>query len=163
MPGRRNRSFSRTIASLLVVIAGVTAAIALTGPIIHGIRTVTGGHRVADIVAGVLVLWLRVALIAGALVLARRRGHLQPRYLWLFVLFVPAVALSPWSRFGTDTALEHRVDASLPHFLTGLGTAWLVLAVPLLAYGGVLRWRRRQRPGRVSGAASTGPRWSGRR
>jgi hypothetical protein len=140
-PGRRIRQIAAAVA-ILVILA---ASFFLAGPIISALRTVTAGNRAADAAAGVLLLIAPMTAVVGYAYLAYRRGWPQSWGWWLLVLYLPAFALEPFGRSGTNIALQQRVDTQLPGLLAGMLAGLLILVmlfvVPALV---VTRLRRRR-------------------
>ena len=149
-PRRSTRArwpWPKRVAIALVAVVCLVGAFLLSDPILRAARDVTGGNRVADAALGVLVFWvpLVVTCVIGALN-ERRRG-LRARDWFLLLLFVPLLDLNPFSRFGTNSALDHRINATLPGFLAGLAAGVAVLAVPVLLLGIRVKLRQRSAKG----------------
>ena len=127
----------------------VVGAFLLSDPILHtGTRSVTSGNRVADAT-------LRSPGVLGASGTHVRDSHTQrtaqrvggPRDWFLLLLFVPLFDLNPFSRLGTNSALDHCINTTLPGFLGGLASGVAVLAVPVLLLGIWVKLRQRSAKG----------------
>ncbi len=140
-PGRRIRQIAAAVA-ILVILA---ASFFLAGPIISALHKVTGGNQAADVAAGVLLLIVPMAAVIGYAYLAHRRGWPQSWGWWLLVLYLPAIALEPFSRSGTDVALQQRVDTQLPGLLAGMLAGVLILVALFVVPALILRRRRQTR------------------
>ena len=140
-PGRRIRQIAAAVA-ILVILA---ASFFLAGPIISALHTVTGGNRAADAAAGVLLLIAPMAVVVGYAYLAHRRGWPQSWGWWLLVLYLPAFALEPFGRSGTNIALQQRVDSQLPGLLAGMLAGFLILVTLFVVPGLVVTRLRRRR------------------
>jgi hypothetical protein len=139
-PGRNIRQ----IAAAAAILAGLAASFFLTGSVISALHSVTGGNRAMDAAAGALLLIAPMAAIAGYAYLAHRRGWPESWGWWLLVLYLPAFALEPFGRSGTNIALQQRVDAQLPGLLAGM-LAGLLILVTLFVVPGLIVSRLRRR------------------
>lgn len=138
----------RQIATWVAIFAALAMSFFLVGPIFSVVHSVTGGNLAADVAVGVLLVISPVAAIIGYAYLAHRRGWPQSWGWWLLVLYLPAFDLEPFSRFGTNTALQHRLDTQLPGFLAGMLTGFLLLVMLFVVPGLIVtRLRRRRRVG----------------
>jgi uncharacterized membrane protein YfcA len=131
----------------LVAVACTVGAFLLSYPILRVARDITSGNRVADAALGVLVFWVPLALTCVIGARNERRRGLRARDWFLLLLFVPLFDLNPFSRFGTNRALDHRVNTMLPGFLAGLAAGVAVLVVPVLLLGMRLKLRQRSAKG----------------
>lgn len=138
----------RVVAAVVIVVVALVASFLLTNRMIHALRGLTGGGRAADAIAGVLLVLAPLAAMIGYTLLARRRGWPTSWAWWLLVLYLPALALEPFGRSGTNTELQHKLDTQLPGFLGGMLGGWLLL-VAIFVVPAVVISRRKQprRPG----------------
>lgn len=138
----------RQIVTWVGILAALAVSFFLVGPIFSVVHSVTGGSMAADVAVGVLFVIAPMAAIIGYAYLARRRGWPQSWGWWLLVLYLPAFDLEPFSRFGTNTALQHRLDTQLPGFLVGMLAGFVLLMMLFVVPGLIVtRLRRRRRVG----------------
>jgi len=140
----RLRRRATQIAAAVAILAALAASFFLTGPMVSVLHSVTGGNQAADVLAGVLLLIAPLAVIIGYAYLAPRRGWPASWGWWLLVLYLPAFALEPFGRSGTNTALQRRADTQLPGLLPGM-LAGLLGLVALFVVPGLIVSRRRRR------------------
>ena len=143
--GRRSAvTYAKATVIVLAVLAAGAGLFFLINPLITAIRAVTGGSWGGDLAAGILFVLLPLAIIVAYGLLARRNHWRQRWGWWLLVLYVPAIALEPFSRSGTDTWLDDQVNTRLPGLLggMGIGLAVLVAGVAVLFVMAKLRQRR---------------------
>jgi hypothetical protein len=124
------------IAAAVTVLAILAASLFLTGPMTTAVRSVTGGNWAVDVAVGVLLVIAPMAAVVAYAFLAPRRRWPQSGGWWLLVLYLPAFDLEPFSRYGTNTRLQHRINTQLPGLLGGMLAGVLLLvacfAVPVL-------------------------------
>lgn len=128
----------------VAILAALAGSFFLSGPMASVLHRVTGGKRTADVVAGVMLLIVPMAAIIGYAYLAQRRGWAASCGWWLLVLYLPAFALEPFGRSGTNIALQRRVDTQLPGLLAGM-LAGLLGLIALFVGPGLVVSRRRRR------------------
>jgi hypothetical protein len=109
---RRRGRRARQIVAAVAILAALAGSFFLSGPMASVLHRVTGGKRTADVVAGVMLLIVPMAAIIGYAYLAQRRGWAASWGWWLLVLYLPAFALEPFGRSGTNIALQRRVDSA---------------------------------------------------
>ena len=125
-----------------LVLVGLVGYV-LSTPAVNTVYDLTGGRWGADLVAGILLPTVPIAAIIGYAVLARRHGWRQSLGWWLLVLYLPAFELTPFSRYGTNTAMEEEINSRLPGLLGGMGIGVLVLMAALAGLVLSARYRRR--------------------
>lgn len=137
------------VRALVYLGAGIAAEVDRAG-LVGALHDVTGGTRPADVVAGVLAVWAPLLLLVGGQLLARRVGDRAAGWLrrcgwWCMLPWVAALALTPYSREGTDQVLLGQLRRQLPGFVPGLVAGTAVLAGPALVLVLIRRARRRRR------------------
>lgn len=128
----------------LGVLAGASL---LTNPILSALHDMTGGRWVVDATLGALLFWLPLVVVCVVGGRNERRRGLRLHDWWLVLLFIPVVDLEAFSRAGTDTSLDHRINALLPGYLGGVVVGVAALVVPVFGYGLVIRLCRRRNSG----------------
>lgn len=130
------------VVPVIGVIACLAAAFLLTDPLIDLLHDITGGDHAADVVAGVLSVWVPLGLMFAILTVNGRRRGGRTRELWVLLLLLFPLDLVPFGRSGTNVGLEHRMDTSLPFLLQGLVLGAALLVVPVLILGWIAAHRR---------------------
>jgi hypothetical protein len=136
--------YAGVAAALLALVLVGAGLFFLSGPLISAVHAVTGGSWGADLALGIAFVLVPLAVIFGYGYLAHRRGWRQRWGWFLLVLYVPAIDLEPFSRSGTNTQLDHQVDAQLPGILGGMGIGAGVLALSVAVLFGWAKLRERQ-------------------
>ena len=144
LTGGRTARYAGVAAALLALLVAGAGLFFLSGPLISAVHAATGGSWGADLALGIGFVLFPLAVICAYGYLAHRRGWRQRWGWFLLVLYVPAIDLEPFSRSGTNTQLDHQVDAQLPGLLGGMGIGLAVLAagVAVLFVLAKLRQRR---------------------
>ena len=140
-PGRGLRQAAAAVA----VLGALAASFFLASPMISALHEVTGGNQAADVTTGIVLVLVPMAAIVGYAYLAHRRRWPGSWGWWLLVLYLPAFSLEPFSRSGTNIALQRQVDTQLPGLLAGLLAGLLVLVALFVVPGLILSWLRRRR------------------
>ena len=140
---RKGRPFLIGGAVLAVLVVVGVVGYVLSTPAVNTVYDLTGGRWGADLVAGILLLTVPIAAIVGYAELAHGHGWRQSLGWWLLVLYLPAFELVPFSRYGTNTAMEEEINSRLPGLLGGMGIGVLVLMAALAGLVLSARFRRR--------------------